>query len=85
MAKARKYRITIAKHKEYETLYCIHLHPYRYRFAKRGEIDFISQRSFPSPEIAVHAARALFGNVMAFKKDRRGEYQASFTVTADSN
>lgn len=84
----RKFWITIDKHEEFETRFCISLRPYRYRSSPKTKrkIDFVSTRSFASPGDAIREARSLFGNVMIFKADRTGRYSASLTLDAtDSN
>jgi len=80
----RKFWITIDNDEDFETRFRIALLPYRYRKAPKtkNKLSFISYRSFGLERDAIKEARALFGNVMVFRRDKAGRYRASFTFTA---
>jgi hypothetical protein len=80
----RKFWITIDNDKDFDTRFRISLLPYRYRKAPKtkNKLSFIAYRTFGSERDAIKEARALFGNVMIFRRDKAGRYPASFTLNA---
>jgi hypothetical protein len=82
--KTRKFWIAIAKDEDYLTRFRISLLPFRYRKtpATMRQLSFLSQRSFGSERDAIKEARALFGNILIWKRNRAGQLQASFNLSA---
>jgi hypothetical protein len=80
----RKFWITIDNDEDLETRFRIALLPYGYCIAPKtkSKLSFISHRSFGLERDAIKEARALFGNVMVFRRDKAGRYRASFTLNA---
>jgi hypothetical protein len=80
----RKFWIEIAKDEDSETLFRISLLPFRYRKAPgtMRKLAFVSQRSFGSERDAIREARAVFGNILTWKKRGADKLRASFNLNA---
>jgi len=80
----RKFWILIIKDEEFETRFRISLLPFRYRKAPMTmrKLAFVSQRLFGSEKDAVRSARAAFGHILKWERDRTGHLQASFNLKA---
>ena len=80
----RKFWITIAKDEDFDTRFRISLLPLRYRKAPATmrKLAFVSQRSFGSERDAIEEARAVFGNILTWKRNRPDQLRASFNLNA---
>ncbi len=80
----RKFWITITKDEEFETRFHLSMLPFRYRTAPATmrKLAFVSQRSFGSERDAIKEARAVFGNILRWKRSGVDTLRASFELNA---